>query len=192
MSLQLLEVAPKNSADDWSQLAADMLATGRFRPERIMRQGALQKIYTEGRSVILPTLNNLERDGIIAHVARLPTRDRGWEEVSMAFVKGEYTRNGLLGQIVNKLLSRSPPDINFYAITKDIAMMKVLHYRKFIPVTATEEPHIKAWASALGISKRILPKTALLETPPDLDRIFENAKSEKKARRWLWKQTEQT
>lgn len=185
------EVAPKTS-DDWDQLAADMLATGRFRPERIKPRGALERIYREGRSVILPELNCIGQDGIIAHVARLPTQDPRWEEISMAFVKEGHTMNGLLGQIVTKLLSDAPPDINFYAITKDVAMMKVLRHRGFIPVTATEEPHIKAWAGALGIAKKILPKTALLETPPDLDRIFEDAKSKRKARRWLWKQKEQT
>lgn len=174
----------------WDALRADMLATGRFR-DRFKVPGLLESLHLAGCSEILPDPGvEASRTLIYAHVARLKTGDPHWEEISMAFVHGDYGHNGYLGQVVHRLLGNAPPDLHFYGITKDIAVMKVFRRLGLVPVTQFVEPHIKAWASAVGISKKVLPKTALLEEEPDIDRIYRNAQSQKTARRWLWKQTD--
>jgi hypothetical protein len=170
------------------RLVQDMLDTGKFRKERLMQPGLLPNLHLAGCSVILPEPGIASRTDIYAHVARLGTKDPGWDEIILAYVNPNYTRSGYLEQITKKLFEEAPPDLKFFGITRDIATMKVFKKRGLVPVTKAVEPHINAWRSALGITRTILPKTALLETEPDLDRIYADAMNPKKAQRWLWKQ----
>ena len=179
-------------------LVADMLATGKFREDRLRQPGLLENLRLAGRSVILPDFGTEELpEEIYAHVARLKTKNRCWEEIALAFVKNGYERNGYLGQIVRRLLKDAPPDLNFFGITRDLAVMKVFRRHGLRPVTKAIDPNIEEWADNLGISE-ILPDTTLLGelvTPSQIIEANERFLEENPAvdlPRWLWMEVEHT
>ena len=181
------------AGNPWETLVSDMLATGKFREDRLRQAGLLENLHITGCSVILPDYGEeVSRTFIYAHVARLQTKDSGWEEIGLAFVKEGYESNGYLGRVVGRLLANAPSGINFFGITKDLAVMKVFLRRGLVPVTKFVDPHVRKWASKVGIPNNVLPETVLLETPPDLEMIYADAKDSKTARRWLWRQGSQT
>lgn len=144
---------------EWERLESAMVRTGMFDASRLTSRFLAENFYA-GRAVVRvrPVFNRLE---YCAYIALLPTKDPKYCEIALAYVAEDLKGNGLLKEIMGKLLSQVPQGRMPmpFLFTKSPAMKKVAAGFGFSVKTRDT-----FWSEVAGVRER-LPDSAKLKKP---------------------------
>ncbi|RJQ33797.1 hypothetical protein C4556_03735 [Candidatus Parcubacteria bacterium] len=150
-----------------------MGATGRFDMERLTPR-FLAKTYHEGDALVRG--ENMNRHGVpadpYAYLACLKSRDAGWCEIALAYVREQRQGNGVGRLLMAELLSRKS-GVRYFTISQDPAYQEIARRHGFCPVTRLVMSNVEDWAERVGLNipngRQRLPETALRDGLPRLN-----------------------
>jgi hypothetical protein len=131
----------------WLVLCEQMRREGIYFKDRLTPEH-LKKLWLDQLSVVELSA---DRETIVAHLARVPTKDRMVHEVGLAWVHPDHRRNGLGGTLLDALITETPFGHELFAITQDPTFRKLAFERGFRVVTLDSKPDLLSWAGNVGL-----------------------------------------